>query len=297
MKQRKFVRIYYYNEELWYVNTKPKSPLLNIELLGITHADPTYHINRENEWDMYIIEYILSGKGYIHCNGHKYEVSAGDAYIIRNFTKHEYYADPGRPYEKVWVNVSGALLDHLLPAFQLGDAVTVRHTDLKEHFDTLRELLAKEYDEEAIAGVLLRMIYQFANNYSILQDKNLSLAEKIRQYIEKNIGNDISTETVADFFHLSPVYANRAYKAKYQETIKQTINENRLQLAAQWLKTSDYSIGEISDRLGFCNDNYFAACFKKHFGLSPKQYQIKNQRKNLCNTPEPIDEGGDTRRG
>ena len=48
--------------------------------------------------------------------------------------------------------------------------------------------------------------------------------------------------------------------------------------AKQLLMTSAYSVGEISDLLGYCDDNYFSYVFKKHFGLSPMQFRIRNKK-------------------
>ena len=98
-------REYYYDEEFWYINTLPKSTLLNIELMGITYADTSYHISRRSQWDMYVFEYVVSGVGYINCNQKKYTVKSGDAYIIKSFTEHEYYADKQEPYQKIWINI------------------------------------------------------------------------------------------------------------------------------------------------------------------------------------------------
>ncbi|MBQ8213693.1 MAG: helix-turn-helix domain-containing protein [Clostridia bacterium] len=285
IKGSKFFQEYHYKEELWYINTAPKSPVLNIELTGITYADPSYRIRRKPLWDMYILEYITDGKGYIHCDGQKYTVKKGDAYIIRNFTNHEYYADPQAPYQKVWVNLSGALVDHLLTVFNLTESVIVRSVDLSECFNRLKKQLETEYNLEELAPIVLNMIFKMSESFKPLQKQNLSLAEKIKLYIDKNLYKAISTADVATHFHITPIYASRIFKAHYHQTIHQYISESSLKLAAQWLKTSDYTIGEISDMLGYCNDNYFANQFRKYFGCSPKQYQLQYRQKMICNTP------------
>ena len=127
MKKRTFFQEYYYNEDFWHINTAPKSSLLNIELMGITYADPSYRISRTNQWDMYILEYVTEGVGHITCGKQKYRVAKGDAYLISKFTEHEYHADPDHPYKKIWINVSGDLVTQLLKAFRLSEPVVIRH--------------------------------------------------------------------------------------------------------------------------------------------------------------------------
>ena len=111
------------------------------------------------------------------------------------------------------------------------------------------------------------------------------LAERMRQHIDKNLNKKITTADVAAHFHITPIYASRVFKAQYNQTINQYIINSTLDLAAQWLKNSAFTIGEISDILGYCNDNYFANQFKKYHGISPKQYQLKYRPKSSCNHP------------
>ena len=107
----------------------------------------------------------------------------------------------------------------------------------------------------------------------------------MRHYIDKNLNKNITTAAVAEHFHITPIYASRVFKSQYNQTINQYIITSTLDLAAQWLKNSDFTIGEISDLLGYCNDNYFANQFKKYHGISPKQYQLQYRLKGPCNRP------------
>ena len=117
------------------------------------------------------------------------------------------------------------------------------------------------------------------------EKQNLPLAEKMRQYIDQNLNNNITTAKVAEYFHTTPIYASRVFKAQYNQTINQYIINATLNIAKRWLKNSDFTIAEISDLLGYCNDNYFANQFKKHYGISPKQYQLQYRLKGPCNRP------------
>ena len=285
MKQHTFYREYYYKEDLWFINTLPKNSILNIELAGITYPDPLYHIKRNAQWDFFIIEYIRRGTGYIVCDGKKYTVRAGDTYIIRNLIDHEYWSDPGDPMEKVWVNASGALLSHLMTVFNLRGSVIVSHADLNDSFASINALLQKEYDTERLSQVLLRMFFRISESVSVQTDAQLSLADKIRLFIDNSPQANLTADDVAKRFGITPIYAARVFKANYQMTVQQYIRVSVISNAAQMLRFSDLTVGEISDQFGFCNDNYFAYQFKRFFGISPKQYQLLNKRRSDCNQP------------
>ena len=298
MAKEKFIQEYYYDEEFWYINTLPKSTLLNVELMGITHADSSYYISRRSRWDMYVIEYVVSGVGHISCNGKRYTVRSGDTYIIKSFTEHEYYADKQQPYQKIWANISGAFVDHLMLMFNLSDPVILRHVDLSEYFTRLRGQLDEKYDVEKLAAIIFGMIFKISESSNPYEKQNLPLAEKMRQHVDQNLNNKITTAEVAEHFHVTPIYASRVFKARYGQTINRYIINSTLDIAARWLKNSDFTIAEISNLLGYCNDNYFANQFKKYHGVSPKQYQLQYRLKGPCNRPTVTDRSAeDTENG
>ncbi len=85
---------------------------------GITYEDPRYYIHRVSS-SYYVFEYVLSGAGYVELNAETVELTAGDGYILCPCTRHHYYSAPRRPWRKVWFNVQGDLVAHLMGDYQL----------------------------------------------------------------------------------------------------------------------------------------------------------------------------------
>lgn len=52
--------------------------------------------------------------------------------------------------------------------------------------------------------------------------------------------------------------------------------EQRLQKAAQLLRTSELSIKEITDAVGYEHHSSFTRAFKHRFGLSPRFYRLQS---------------------
>ena len=69
---------------------------------------------------------------------------------------------------------------------------------------------------------------------------------------------------------------------KYSFSIKEVRGKSALDLineavildAKAQLKNSDLTILQISDTLNFTNPSFFAKYFKKHTGMTPKEYRI-----------------------
>jgi len=105
--------------------------------------------------------------------------------------------------------------------------------------------------------------------------------EQAKQFIERNFDKKIVLEDVAGQLCLSPKYFSRIFK----QITGQGFNGYRLSIktkqACALLKSSDYTVTEIADRLGYQNLESFIRMFEKMMKTSPTQYRHKNQKRNL----------------
>ena len=70
--------------------------------------------------------------------------------------------------------------------------------------------------------------------------------------------------------------SSRTFQRKLEEigvNYTQLVLEARIDIARQWLKNGDISIGEISRALGYCNPANFSRAFRGQVGLSPRAYR------------------------
>ena len=58
------------------------------------------------------------------------------------------------------------------------------------------------------------------------------------------------------------------------------LNQVRIDEAKKLFKTTDLSVNEVSDRVGFSSWSYFSRVFKKVAGTSPAEYRRKVQPEN-----------------
>lgn len=99
---------------------------------------------------------------------------------------------------------------------------------------------------------------------------------EISQYVNAHIQDDLSADALQSAL-LIP--RNALYKAVKDETgtsLGHFIQSVRLSHASHLLSSSQYSVNQISELCGIDDLNYFSRIFKRHFGLSPRDY-----RKNL----------------
>lgn len=106
--------------------------------------------------------------------------------------------------------------------------------------------------------------------------------KKVVSIIEANISNpDFTVEMLSDEIGMSTAHLYRKLKSLTHFSAKEIIRKYRLKKASILLKNNEGNISEIMYEVGFSNLSYFAKCFKKEFGLSPRDYQQKESKTNF----------------
>lgn len=93
------------------------------------------------------------------------------------------------------------------------------------------------------------------------------------RYIEQHFAEPVSLKVLADSAHVSKSECLRCFKASLKTTPYQYLTEYRLSKAAEILRNTDMSIGEVAMRVGFSQSSHFGKCFREKTGVSPSEYR------------------------
>lgn len=96
---------------------------------------------------------------------------------------------------------------------------------------------------------------------------------KAVQYIEENYTKDISLAELARHVNLSESYLSYLFKKETGGGIVNYVSNLRLEMGKKLLKSTNLSVCEIAEKIGYSNVYYFSGAFKKNFGISPTEYQ------------------------
>jgi AraC-like DNA-binding protein len=106
--------------------------------------------------------------------------------------------------------------------------------------------------------------------------------DRITQYIQENISEDISIDMLAEISFMSKASFYRYFKTRFNTTPNVFINQERLRQAYQIMQDDPQrSIQSVCQEVGFKSTSYFIKLFRKHFGLTPKQYQLQKDKRQL----------------
>lgn len=131
----------------------------------------------------------------------------------------------------------------------------------------------QEYGKRAVK----EQIDQAAEQYG-KKKTGRDLVEEIADYIAHNIGSEeLSVNELGKQFYMHPVYMNRIFKKEKKISVSQYINEERMKLAAELLKSGQLSANIVAEQVGYHAYSNFSNMFKKYYGCSPTEFLKKNE--------------------
>jgi AraC family transcriptional regulator len=97
---------------------------------------------------------------------------------------------------------------------------------------------------------------------------------KIRDLIERRIGDHLTIEDMAAGVDLSPYHFARRFKASFGVSPHQYVLRCRIERALEALKSSPgHSISDIALELGFVSQAHFAGAFRRFTGTTPAAWR------------------------
>lgn len=92
---------------------------------------------------------------------------------------------------------------------------------------------------------------------------------KVIEYINKNIGNSLTLENIAQIADFSPSYFITLFKNATGLTPHQYIIKRKIEIAKRELLESKKSITEIALDIGFADQSHLTRAMREHIGLTP----------------------------
>ncbi|MEZ9077741.1 helix-turn-helix domain-containing protein [Vibrio cyclitrophicus] len=106
----------------------------------------------------------------------------------------------------------------------------------------------------------------------IARASSLTVTQKVIHYIEQNIENNISLDTLASYMGMSPATLKRRLSAE-DLSFSNLSKIKRIAHAATQLRTSNKSITQIAYESGFKSAAHFSTAFKTYHGKTPKDFR------------------------
>lgn len=160
-----------------------------------------------------------------------------------------------KPFASIQKNVSDLGLDK---------------AELKKAYDEL-DFFAEDKIRSAAEIVVMLTKYIMLEN--IIQPDYDNNIEKIVEYIDVNITEELSVSFLCRHFNISKNTLYAMFNSQFECGVKEYINARRISRAEQLLKTTDLPIYQVCEKCGIENYQYFCRLFKKTKHITPLQYK------------------------
>ena len=95
--------------------------------------------------------------------------------------------------------------------------------------------------------------------------------------MENNYAREITVEELAGICKLNRSYFSKLFKDNMGCPPQEFLIRLRLSKAADLMKGTGKSIGDISAMCGYPNQLHFSRAFKQRYGVSPREWRAQNQ--------------------
>lgn len=96
--------------------------------------------------------------------------------------------------------------------------------------------------------------------------------EQALEWIREHYAEDLTINSIAAALHISASHLMHLFKENLHTTLIDYLTAYRMERAQSLLCEGSYKIYEVSEKVGYSDSRYFGQLFKKHTGLTPREY-------------------------
>jgi AraC-like DNA-binding protein len=250
--------------------------------------------------------YCFKGTANAIIGKQQYKIKKGDLLIITPDTPHELWFDEDTSGEFYWfhcdffyfedknwiydyyqnaetyLTLFGHQLTHkdhirtnpiFTGGYQLPNYVQIPHESEVEYLfrKIVKSYVSKEPYWQIVAKIymlgILKQVFSLTNNN--MNATGHYISDAMKNFINHNYYQKLTAEDICREIELNPEYAYRVFKKENGEKVTDYLNKYRIRQAKKLFLEVDLNLIDISEMVGFNNENYFSSVFKKYEGKTP----------------------------
>ena len=273
------------SNNLYSLNTQ-EARRINATLLYVTTS------KYEGDWHStlhthYFTElfYVLRGSGKFIVGDSDFPVKESDLVIVNPNVEHTETSLNSSPLEYIVLGI-----DNLSFSFgfeEVDNSYSIyNYRPYRQEMEfylqaLLKEITIKELNYQTVCQNLLevliiKMMRHTSYSLSIASSKKTNKeCAAAKRYIDANYKTNITLDTLAGITHMNKYYLVHAFGSFIGLSPINYLIARRIDESKTLLQSTDYSISQISEIIGFSSPSYFSQAFKKSVNLSPNDYRKK----------------------
>ncbi len=258
--------------------------------------------------DLFELAYISTGSGELRIQERRLPARRGDLVVVGSSLGHRLHNPAASPLAAVSLLFHPDLIrgdigeeaDEYLTPFLWQDAefphvVPARTGIPKEVFGLLgrirgelpatgprARLAVKTYLKMALV-LLVNHFASYAGTAGRSQRRHRQVERlaPLYRHLEAHSGEATHVKDAARLCNMSESHFMAFFREATGQSFAAHLNRRRIERAQAWLAATDRSVLEIGQELGFCDQSYFSAVFRKLTGLPPAAYRKRFQTEGV----------------
>ena len=248
--------------------------------------------------DFIEIVYVRSGSAEQQVNGVSYRVRRGDLLFINYGATHRFSAGEDFSYVNVCFNpeiLAGNIItpENAIAVLQLTAFAEIRRESdngvvsfggaEREEIEQLLLSMQREYDKRRDGWKTVLMSCMNVLLVRILRKMTVAMSEdgardgemwrELSDYIDANLGGELSLSALAGKCFYNPSYFSRAFKERFGMPLTEYVSRRKIEQVAMLSQDRSMTVEEIAERAGFSSKSTMYRTFQKVKGISFSEFR------------------------
>lgn len=248
----------------------------HLVMCGQYHCIDGYVIDRLF-YDCIFIAYIDQGAMDIDYEGSHYTALKGDVVFMDLKTPHRYGA-AGSLYFS-WLHIKGTICNNIYEHYRSKNGIIIHDYTCNDIKTNIRFILSSFKTGQMLSKTDLSSAIYKTLISSLSAENNSTASKSTRvstvaiEYMKYNLSSKINLIDIADSVHMSKYHFIRVFKNNTGYSPYEYLQKLRMDTAKHLLQTTDKTIGEISNAVGYQSEMGFTSAFSEKVGISPGRYR------------------------
>ena len=237
------------------------------------------HTARSGGFPLPQVLYCTRGSGVLCIDAKSIDIPPDTAFFLPADYPHEYYPTSD-DWDVHWVVPDGYACKGLLEylgfvepvVFEIKDIALLEHFFSRMHQSIIGDSLNGNM---RASGYLYNFLIELAgqkNSERAVRTSNKAIVTAI-DHINNCFKNKITMGELCEVTSLSKQQLCRLFKRYLNSRPMEYIAKRRIQAAKELLRSTDMSIEDVADSVGFCSGSYFCKLFARYEGMTASQFR------------------------
>ena len=265
--------------ESFYISSPPAHPtamLYQLNRAGALSRFPSqFLIRRDCAYPYTALICVTDGRGSLTMGQKEHPLLPNHVVILPPYTEYEYHSSEEDPFSMVWAEFCGGdsermvqhLMEHNGPVFE-GPVFSALMQVCLELADPPQAHRASWISRTLYDSML--QLHEACRDRSDQQEENIY---QILDYIDQNLGGDLSLNQMAQMFGYNPSYFSKFFYRNTGTHFSKYLLRRRLDRSRQLLLSTTMPLEQMSRCVGFYDASHFIRKFRESEGISPSRYR------------------------